>query len=170
MPQHHRKRPKVDAQRIKATERQRQALELRKAGATYEHIAKELGYRGRAGAAVAITSAMRKTIQEPADDVRRIDLERLNSWLVALQPKIRTGDALSIQTGLRIMERRAKLLGLDQPIKIDASLHAKPITEYSDEELAQLMAQGFICQHCGKVNEPGKAIAGLQALAQGNIQ
>lgn len=44
-----------------------------------------------------------------------IELDRLDGLLRAVQPGIEAGDLASIDRALKIMERRSKLLGLDQP-------------------------------------------------------
>jgi len=56
--------------RVKAHERHLQALELRKAGATYQVIADQLGYASPKGAHKAVTSALKATLREAGDDVR----------------------------------------------------------------------------------------------------
>ena len=108
--------------RLTAAERQRQALELRKAGVTFETIATQLGYRNRSGAYKAVMSALRRTLQEPADEVRRLELERLDALLLALWSQARQGHQGAIDRCLKIAERRAKLLGLDAPAQIDAAV------------------------------------------------
>jgi len=101
--------------RIKSTERQRQALELRKAGATYEMIAEKLGFRGPSGAYEAIKAALEKTLRPPADELRQLESERLDALLLAVYPQARQGNLGAVDRVLRIMERRARLLGLDAP-------------------------------------------------------
>lgn len=103
------------ASRIKTAEKERDALELRKGGATFEQIAREVGYSDGSGAAKAVSRALADTIQEPAADLRRLELERLDSLLAALWPKAIDGDAQAVDRCLRVMERRASLLGLDAP-------------------------------------------------------
>ena len=48
--------------RVAAHERHLQALELRKAGATYQMIADQLGYASPKGAHKAVRSAMREAL------------------------------------------------------------------------------------------------------------
>jgi hypothetical protein len=99
----------IDAQANKL-----KALELRKAGKSYDEIAKELGYRSKSGAHNAVMSALKKTLQEPANELRKLEVERLDAMLADLwESKKENTDRI-----LRIMERRAKLLGLDAPTKI----------------------------------------------------
>lgn len=102
--------------RINALERQRRALELRLAGVSYATIAEQLGYRDGSGAHRAVASALKRTLQEPANAVRKLELERLDKLLFALWPS-RNNPGI-VDRILRIMERRAKLLGLDAPAKV----------------------------------------------------
>lgn len=103
--------------RVDANDRQIRALELRKSGVSYEDIARELGYRGRDGAHRAVSAALKRTLQEPADELRRLESERLDAMLFAIAPLVRRGNLEAIDRALKIMERRAKLLGLDAPIR-----------------------------------------------------
>ena len=104
---------------LKAHERQLLALDFRKKGYTYDQIAEAVGYRGRAGAYKAVMSALKKTLQEPADEVRKMELERLDVMMKALWPWLEAGSTPHIAQMLKVMERRAKLLGLDAPAPID---------------------------------------------------
>lgn len=104
---------------IAATERQRQALELRKAGVGFQAIADRLGYSDHSGAYRAVKSALKKTLQEPADEVRALELERLDKLLLGLWPRATSGNDRAIDRVLKIMQRRANLLGLDAPQKVE---------------------------------------------------
>ena len=105
-------------QRLAETARQAQALTLRLTGASYEQIAQVLHYYDRAGAWKAVEKALERTIQEPADKVRAIELARLDRWLLAINAQIATGSLDAVDRGLKIMARRAALLGLDAPAKV----------------------------------------------------
>ena len=107
--------------RVQAHERQKQALQLRTAGVAYEEIAARLGYRGRSGAYAAVMRALKATLQEPADELRKLELERLDKLLLGVWPQAVRGNQGSVDRALRIMERRAKLLGLDAPVKSEWS-------------------------------------------------
>jgi gamma-glutamyl:cysteine ligase YbdK (ATP-grasp superfamily) len=106
--------------RCEAVLRQKRALELRLQGKGYQAIADDIGYSSPGNAYRAVQSALKATIQEPADEVRRVELERLdklleNQWNWAVnhnQPQ-------AVDRVLRIMERRAKYLGLDAPQQIE---------------------------------------------------
>lgn len=106
---------RTSVRRLKAVERQRQALELRLGGATLADIAGVLGYASASGAVNAIDSALRRTLEEPAAKVRKLELRRLDLLLLGIWNEAIRGDDKSIGRVLNIMERRARYLGLDTP-------------------------------------------------------
>lgn len=108
---------KTDQKRLEALERQRKALELRKFGVGFQAIADQLGYADASGAYRAVMAGLKKTLQEPADEVRKMELERLDVAMLAIQAQVRAGHLAAIDKWLKIMERRARLLGLDAPAK-----------------------------------------------------
>ena len=108
-----------DAALIERMEKQRQALALRANGATYREIARQLDIPlSTAGVYVkrAIDEA-RAEVVEGAEYVVGLELERLDNMLLSLAPALRNGHLGAIDRALKIMERRAKLLGLDAPAK-----------------------------------------------------
>ncbi len=99
--------------RIAAKFRQQQALELRLAGVTFQTIADRLGYATRDGAHKAISAALQATIQQPADELRAVDVERLDKLTQAVWIRAIGGDLQAIDRCLKILAQRARLLGLD---------------------------------------------------------
>jgi hypothetical protein len=106
---------RVTRSRLALRERQRQALDRRLAGETYQQIADALGYKSKCGAYKAVDGALREVTREPAEAVRALELARLDELYRAASPFAKNGEAVMIAACLRIMERRAKLLGLDLP-------------------------------------------------------
>ena len=92
---------------------------MRIAGATFDQIAEALGYRGRCGAHKSVTAALRKTLQEPADELRTLEAERLDRLMLATWQAATGGELDAIDRVLKIMARRARLLGLDAPDRTD---------------------------------------------------
>jgi len=97
-------------------------LELRRVGLTWQRVAEEVGYSDHTGAMAAYKRAMKRTQQQPADELRFQELDRIDRLQVALWPAAMKGDTRAISTIIRLMERRAKLLGLDMPIKIEQDI------------------------------------------------
>ena len=91
--------------------RDRSALELRKAGASVDRIADALDFADVDEASAAIQRALHDA---PAiDDAHRLELERLDAMQRALWPAALKGNRPAVESCLSIMERRARLLGLD---------------------------------------------------------
>lgn len=105
-------------QTVEAADRTRQALELRMAGYTYDAIAEQLGYRNRSGAYLAVDRALKATLREPADHVRELEQDRLDRLQRGVWDDAIKGDSFKVDRVLKIMERRADLLGLDAPKKV----------------------------------------------------
>lgn len=94
-------------------------LELRRVGLTWTRIAEEVGYADHTGAYAAYKRAIKRTMQQPADELREQELDRIDRLQVAVWPAAMKGDTRAVLTIVRLMERRAKLTGLDMPIKIE---------------------------------------------------
>ena len=103
---------------IKAAEMRAEAVKLRKMGLGYPQIADRLGYNSRQAAHRAVTTALaeiRESTAESADDLRTLELERLDHlWQIAFADAATNRNMRAIDTLLRISERRAKLEGLDR--------------------------------------------------------
>ena len=97
-----------------------QALDLRIAGATYRQIGAQLGVSEYTAYHDVQDELGRldATLTEKAERLRDLEARRLDQVTIALQPGIRAGDPRAILAAVRIMERRAKLFGLDAPTKI----------------------------------------------------
>ena len=122
--------------RVAQTEKQRQALQMRLAGASYEQVAAALHYRTRGGAWRAVQEALRKTLQEPADEVRKLELARLDSWLLSITPQIRSGSLEALDRGLKIMaQRTVYITGLKVPDRVDLRLTIQRAAQHVADEL-----------------------------------
>ena len=112
--------------RLEAVEQQVKALHYRKTGLTYAEIAERLGMRSSQTAWSAVESALKRTLQEPADDVRNLELGRLDAMFLPVYINACRGDLAAVNAALNIMTRRARLLGLDAPIKTENRTDLKP--------------------------------------------
>lgn len=121
---------RATAHTIEAVERERKALAAALSGKSFDDIATEVGYSNRGTAWRAVQRALKRTIQPAADEYRAIELMRLDGLLLALWPRAigspasedqeaTAPDYQAIDRVLKIAERRAKLLGLDAPVKVD---------------------------------------------------
>lgn len=120
------KRP-LPGKKEAAAERRITALELRKAGATYQAIGKKLGIsEGQAHKDVAyMLNKLSEQERAVATDLRQLQLERLDTALFAIANQVRQGHLGAIDRMLKIEERRAKLLGLDAPAKVASEVKAE---------------------------------------------
>jgi|GEM_PF-3856280 len=128
---------KIDA---KASARQAKALELRISGASYRTIAQTLGYGGPSGAHKSVVAGIKKMLQEPSETCKRLELTRLDKLLAAFWQKAMNGDELAADRVLKVMERRARLLGIDQPVDMNflvKDLTAKEATKMQDQILVK---------------------------------
>jgi hypothetical protein len=82
-----------------------------------ELVDKEI--KDHTGAYAAYKRAIKRTMQQPADELREQELDRIDRLQVAVWPAAMKGDTRAVLTIVRLMERRAKLTGLDMPIKIE---------------------------------------------------
>lgn len=111
--------PASSPRRIKAAEKRRQALDLRTSGLTYQQIAHELGYRSAGYVCDIVRAELDKLPKEPAEAVRQLELTRLDAMLLGLWAEAKAGRWLAVDRVLAIMDRRARLLGLDAPVTVD---------------------------------------------------
>lgn len=103
-------------------ERENKVLELRSQSFTWRAIADAVGYASGAGALKAYMRAIKRQQQEPVEAALFMELTRLDElqstyWEPAVQGNMRAGEFV-----LKIMDRRAKFLGLDAPTKIQAEV------------------------------------------------
>lgn len=126
------KKEKTSPKAIKAADMAVRALELRKAGATYETIAQMLGYASKSTAFNAVTRIMNASKREASKEAFEMELRRLDDLLMTLWPMARAGELPAIDRTLRIMERRAKLLGLDAPEKSQQQIQQIIRVQYED--------------------------------------
>jgi AraC-like DNA-binding protein len=104
---------RVNPHTIAEQERRAKALRLRAAKLTYQKIAEECGYYDRTSAARAVRQALREVISEPAQELIQMELNTLEQLQRPLMLRALKGDVQAAMGVLKIMERRAKMLGLD---------------------------------------------------------
>ena len=116
---------KTSKRRLAARDRWLAALELRKKGHTFARIAEEIGYADAATAYNAVMKALQETFREPAEELRGLEATRLDDLQEKLSGNIGPGNVAVVDRVLRIMERRARLLGLDMPSKAEVEVTQK---------------------------------------------
>ena len=92
--------------------RKARAVELAIDGVSYGAIAVEVGYAHRGTAYKAVHKALAERVTEGVDTLRRLELDRLDALQAAIWDKALGADTAAVTGVLRIIEQRAKLLGL----------------------------------------------------------
>jgi predicted transcriptional regulator len=135
---------------VEAHQRAVQALELRKAGATYEAIATRLGVT-HAAVIKMVNKLLAESAAQPAAEVRELELHRLDTMILGLWQQARAGDVQAIDRVLKIMDRRASYLGLDAPktVKVDITERVRQFAEMYglDPEEAVAEAERIAREH-----------------------
>lgn len=110
------------ATRAKRVNQRAEAVTMRIAGYSPEEIATELGYTTTRAVSDDIYGAMSASLTLPdrqIDILREIEIRRMDMMLKALMPGIERGNTRSVEVGIRLLERRAKMLGLDSATKVE---------------------------------------------------
>jgi TolA-binding protein len=145
--------PRPNDDLLKTAERRRDVLQLREAGATYEAIADALREKYGADrlpsgwdslyAAKDVKRELKKVQRqnaETAESVREIELRRLDRMLRGLWPDAVQGDTQAIDRVLRIMKRRADLLGLDAPERFEQAVSFAESDDYQEARTEMMQA------------------------------
>jgi len=135
--------PNTAEKLLETQQRRREVLQLKEAGATYEAIADALLQRHGAEALpngwdrrYAYKDLQRELEKlqaenrEAAENVRRVELRRLDRMLRGLWKDATEGDTQAIRAALKIMKRRADLLGLDAPERFEQAVSFAESEEY----------------------------------------
>jgi hypothetical protein len=95
------------------------ALELRIAGKRFTEIGKALGV-GEARAYTFVKEELDRLNRqrtETASQLQRLECDRLDKMMAAVWPQAEAGDVNAIAAAVKLMQRRARLLGLDAPAR-----------------------------------------------------
>jgi hypothetical protein len=102
-----------------AAARRQKALDLRIAGVRYRQIGAQLGvsYQTAFRDVQNALGELAKLQAGKAEKLRELEVERCDKLQMAHWSKARSGDEKATRTVLAVMDRRAKLRGLDAPQK-----------------------------------------------------
>jgi hypothetical protein len=116
----------LSKRRDKVKERELKALDMKRRAFSYEEIAVKLGYSAAASAYNAVQRALTNLQVEPAEDLRKLELIRLDgiarryeAWAKESEDTGVNPDPRADLLLIKVMERRHKLLGLDAPTKVE---------------------------------------------------
>jgi hypothetical protein len=113
---------------VERRERDAQCVQLRRAGLGWDAIATQLGYSSAARAYEQFMSFMKEYPREDAVAARDLEADRYDQLQRAIWAKCLRGDTWSIDRALKLMDQRARLLGLNlppQPFEPDGQETAK---------------------------------------------
>lgn len=121
-------------------ERRANALKLKIAGATYDAIARTLHYANRGNAYRDIQAALAAITKEPAEQLKKLELERCDEMLLYIWPQVKKGNLSAIDRALRIMERRARYEGLDAPTRQVVTVITEDVIDAEIRRLEEKLA------------------------------
>jgi hypothetical protein len=94
-------------------ERRAAALRMRREGKTYAEVAEALAYSGATSASKDVHRALRAAVMEQGRALLDLERERLDALQAILWPLAEKGDVRAARELVRLMERRARMLGID---------------------------------------------------------
>ena len=154
-------------------ERRVLALELRKAGSSYRQIATALAIDTHtAWADVASElAAIRELTVEQAQEVRALEIGRLDAMVAGLWPQVRAGSPPAVTAAVRVCERRSRLLGLDAPV-VTKSEHTGSLGIYSERLAAEreLFSKLSVEQLEELAAESQRLVDRAAAMVQANVR
>src|SRR5215472_10420023 len=90
----------------------------------------------------AVHSAFKRGIvrlpNAEADELRKLDTERLEDMLLSLQPGIRQGDPRAVEVGVKVLNHKAEINGYKAPAKVEVSSDTRINLEVQQE--AQMLS------------------------------
>jgi hypothetical protein len=88
------------------------AVELVAQGKSYDEVATAVGYGHRGSAHRAVSKALIEREFQGVDELRAVELARLNRLQSAIWTEAMGGDVRAVNTVVRIIDQRTRLLGL----------------------------------------------------------
>jgi hypothetical protein len=119
-----------------------EAMQLREQGLTYAEIGERMGFSEQRAWKLVCKEFDRLNEQrtEKATDVLRLELARLDAMFAAVYGRARAGDLKAIGAALKIVDKRADLLGL-KTVRHEVRVtdeHASNVSARIDEYAAEL--------------------------------
>ena len=105
---------RTTAKHILIAERDAKAMRLRKAGHEYATIVRECGFNSIQAAHLAIRRRLDELPKQAAEELRTVMQERLEEMFLSIYEEVKDGNHGAIDRALRILERQARLDGLDR--------------------------------------------------------
>lgn len=124
--------PQVRTPAADIAKQQAECYQLQLEGLSIRDIAKRTGL-SRGTVQNRISAQCVAVVQPLADQVRARHLDQIRDWLAKLNDQIDVGVAVArnVEVGTRLLEREAKLLGIDAPQQVQAT-----VTQVTQEDVA----------------------------------
>lgn len=98
--------------RAAAAEKRKKALELRRAGWSFDDIAAEIGYANKGSAHRAVKQGIADITRESATELLELQMSRLDDLLAGAYEAARNGDLFAVDRVLKIIDQQAKFTNL----------------------------------------------------------
>ena len=105
--------PQSATQKVATHNKRVRCVELAAQGMSYDAIAQAVGYTNRGGAYKAVSAALRAQQAPAVDELRALEVERLDALQRAFWDAALEGDLRAVDRVLRVIQARVRLLGLD---------------------------------------------------------
>lgn len=107
-------------------ERDAKAIELRRGGMLWDAIARTLGYSDAGHARTAAMAYMTNYPREDVDELRYLELDRLDAAQAAIWARCMDStdrdQTWALDRFLKISDQRARLMGLNKPVRQEVSV------------------------------------------------
>jgi hypothetical protein len=100
-------------------QRRAHALEMRRAGADLDQIARRLGYVSVSAAKRDLSQAYTDVLKTPTEEARALDLLRIDRMIMALWPDARSGISAAVDRVAKLIDLRARFLGTYAPTQVE---------------------------------------------------
>lgn len=128
---------------IEQMERHTEAIRLRKSGMSYDEIGRRLNVAPHVAYEYVVTG-LSHFVEEPGEEVRKMEILRLDAMLHAIWAACMSGDLEAIDRALKIEQFRAKITGMLMPIKIDIEVRIRDMARtmgLSEEDAVNTAAE-----------------------------
>lgn len=102
-------------------EKKARILRMRVSGASWSSIAAAEGYKDASGPLNLVKRELRNQVSEAVDDLRAVELARLDEIQRVLWPRVLEGDLDAIDRILRLTALRARLTGMEKQTVVQDS-------------------------------------------------
>jgi hypothetical protein len=151
--------------KMSSKEKQKRAMALKLAGASYAQIAENLGYADASGAHKAVAVGMKSSLQENAGELRKIHYGRLEHMLMLVWPAVNTGDSHAVNSALQVMDRMERLYGLNEAQRVDITSATRETIIVADGE-----KEAYIKALKEAIEEDGHEIVDAEIIEDANDQ